>query len=350
MRKVFFSPAPALAGLAVAVWLGVLSTGAADLVPAKTVPAPPPPLPPGATSLPRLREAALNAANNPDTPPPGRRLATPQRPVLPTTPTSGGLPPPANPVPRFAPATTSGMGLTFDSFIKTLEITNGAADAVFTFSVTNTSGGDITINSVNTSCGCTAAKLPQQPWLLHPGDHGEVGATMHVAGKYGTVTKTLTINSTMGSHVLTVRSVLPELNSQAGRAMGDRSRNLQIAAADRQAVFRGDCARCHVTPSVGKTGPELYVAACGVCHEAEHRASMVPVLAGRAGSFDQAYWDLWVRNGKVGSLMPAFDMKQGGPLNEDQIKSLVAYLANEFALTPPVGPAAFLAPAPAGAK
>jgi cytochrome c5 len=229
-------------------------------------------------------------------------------------------------------------------------VTNGAADATFTFAVTNVTSGDITINSVHTSCGCTAAKLPQQPWLLHPGDHGEVGATMHVAGKWGTVTKTLTINSSKGTDVLTVRSLLPEVNSAAVQKMSDRSRNLQVAAADRQAVFRGDCAKCHVEPGVGKTGKELYTAACGVCHDGEHRASMVPALAGRPGHFDEAYWNQWVRNGKIGSLMPAFEMKQGGPLSDDQVKSLTAYLANEFALTSAIAPAVLDLAKPAPVK
>ncbi len=280
-----------------------------------------PPLPPPPVPLPRLRQAALAAANNT----PG---ATP-----PTVAPSLVRPNPA--VANLnAVTTTPPSGLGFDSLIKTVEVNDGAPDAIFTFAVTNISKEDITINSVSTSCGCTAAKLPQQPWLLHPGDHGEVGATMHVAGKWGKVVKTLTISSSKGNHMLTVQSILPDPNSPAGQRVVERSRNLQIAAADRQAVFRGDCAKCHVEPTVAKTGKELYVAACGICHDAEHKATMVPTLLGRTGTFDEAYWTQWVRNGKVGSLMPAFEAKQGGPLNDDQIKSLTAYLANDFLLAP----------------
>lgn len=295
-----------------------------------------PPLPPALSPLPRLRQAALATANGGATPP-----VTVQRPVV--NPAF-----PANPPrPQPSPAPT---GLAFDALIKTVEVTDGAPDAIFTFGVTNISKEDITVLSVNTSCGCTAAKLPQQPWLLHPGDHGEVGATMHVAGKWGTVTKTLTIVSSQGSHMLTVRSVLPEPNSPAAQRVSERSRNLQIAAADRQAVFRNDCAKCHVDLTVGKTGKDLYVAACGICHDSEHKASMVPALAGRAGNFDEAYWNQWVRNGKVGSLMPAFEQKQGGPLSEEQIKSLTAYLANEFVLTPAITPIKLDTAPPAPAK
>ena len=164
-----------------------------------------------------------------------------------------------------------------------------------------------------------------------------VGASTSMAADGPTVSFT-------GSYPLTVRSILPEANSVANQQMSNRSRNLQVAAADRQAVFRNDCASCHVQPAVGKTGKELYVAACGVCHEAEHKATMVPTLAGRTGSFPESYWNQWIRAGKVGSLMPAFEQKQGGPLTDEQIDSLTAYLANEFMLQPAVAKPGALTP------
>jgi cytochrome c553 len=34
----------------------------------------------------------------------------------------------------------------------------------------------------------------------------------------------------------------------------------------------------------------------------------------------------WIRNGKPNSLMPAFDLKQGGILDEDQMASLADHL------------------------
>ena len=313
---------------------------------AATIPAPPadngqPPLPPQGVPLPlpRLREAALATANSAGAPVRTTVLSTSPGPAA-------GF---GQPVIR-SQAVGAPTGLSFDALVKSIEVTNGAPDAVFSFGVTNISKEDITILSAHTSCGCTAAKLPQQPWVLHPGDHGEVGATMHVAGKWGTVTKTLTIATSQGNSVLTVRSILPEANSVASIRMSDRSRNLQIAAADRQAVFRGDCAKCHVEPTVAKMGQDLYVAACGVCHDAENKATMVPALVGRAGTFDEAYWNTWVRNGKVGTLMPAFEMKQGGPLSDEQVKSLTAYLANEFVLTSAVTPSKVSLPQPGPVK
>lgn len=228
--------------------------------------------------------------------------------------------------------------LQFDAKEKTVNVKTGETEAKFVFAVTNVSKDEVTVMSVHTSCGCTAAKLPSTPWVLKPGEGGEVGATMNLAGKFGTVTKTVTVVSTAGSIPLFVKAVLPKDAYEQMQRMGDRSRNLQIAAADRQAVFRGDCARCHVEPVVGKLGKDLYSSACGICHDAEHRATMVPALRGRPGTFPADYWTQWVRHGKEGSLMPAFDASKGGPLTEEQVTSLVGYLSGDFTREPVPAP------------
>ena len=265
-------------------------------------------------------------------------LATNRTVLRPTRPLTNGFTYAAPSRPAAATQVTNPNALQFDAKEKTVHLKAGEIEAKFAFAVTNVSKEDVTIMSVHTSCGCTAAKLPSTPWVLKPGEGGEVGATMNLSGKFGTVTKTVTVSSTVGSVPLFVRAVMPKDAYEQMQRMGDRSRNLQIAAADRQAVFRGDCARCHVEPVVGKLGKDLYTSACGICHDAEHRASMVPALRGRPGNFHSDYWTQWVRNGKDGSLMPAFDANKGGPLTEEQVTSLVAYLSTEFPKEPVPAP------------
>ena len=110
----------------------------------------------------------------------------------------------------------------------------------------------------------------------------------------------------------------------------ERARGVEIAKADRQAVFKGDCASCHVKNIEGKYGKTLYDAVCAICHEAQtprhHGAG-----SAQSESADQrgilAHLD---RHGKPGSLMPAFATSQGGPLNDMQIASLAAYLNTSF--------------------
>jgi hypothetical protein len=148
----------------------------------------------------------------------------------------------------------------------------------FSFAFTNAAPGQVVIESVRTSCGCTVAKVPTLPWVIPPGGDGEFSVTLDLRGKRGTVTKSVFVNTSMGTKPLTVRAIVPDNGTSGGSGggMDDRLRNMQIALADRTAIFRGDCASCHATPATAKQGPALYLAACAICHDSHNRASMVP--------------------------------------------------------------------------
>ncbi len=146
----------------------------------------------------------------------------------------------------------------------------------------------------------------------------------------GEKTKTLTVNSDKGNKVLFAKAtVLPE---PAPMTEMDRTNNVSMAKADRQAVFKGDCVRCHVDPardSAGhdKMGQDLYTAVCGICHNAEHQANFVPVLNRLPVPTSAEFWKNWIMHGKPGTLMPAFAKPEGGILSDEQIESLTQYLA-----------------------
>ncbi len=106
----------------------------------------------------------------------------------------------------------------------------------------------------------------------------------------------------------------------------ERARGMAAAKVDRQAVFKDDCATCHAKPATGKYGQALYDAVCAICHEAEHRATMVPDLHNLKMPTNDEFWRTWIAHGKPGSLMPAFSTAEGGPLTDMQIASLAAYL------------------------
>jgi mono/diheme cytochrome c family protein len=319
--------------------------------------------------------------------------------------------------------------LAWDALTKQQTLPPGETTAHFAFSVTNVSAGEVVVEKVSASCGCTAVQLPATPWRLAPGNHGDLKFIMDLRGKRGTVTKTATVQTSAGIKVLTLSAIMPEgratrvpdsilnvspltsnqtsadsprllqaahtpghpspavpapspLARQGEKAMkpaaafsspspfvgrgerdgvrgerpagqvaqvpvlvsangtriarpsetrhaemqDNRTRNQALALADHQAVFRGDCARCHAEPAKGKLGKELYVAVCGICHDAEHRADMVPVLGKSDQAHNPAYWRTWITFGKPGSLMPAFAQSLGGPLDREQIESLAAYL------------------------
>ena len=219
--------------------------------------------------------------------------------------------------------------LAWDSLLKAFPVKQGELQVAAFFAVTNVSQSEVVITQVLTSCGCTVATLPSQPWRIAPGTGGQINATLNLAGKFGTIIKTLTVISSAGNKMLTIRADVP-LPAPQDPEMAARTRNQEAAKVDRLAVFKNGCAQCHLEPAFGKMGRELYVDVCGVCHEAKQRATMVPDLRTVNKENDREIWRAFIRHGKVASLMPPFDQAEGGPLNDSQIDSLVAYLTADF--------------------
>lgn len=220
--------------------------------------------------------------------------------------------------------------LAWDSDFKEITVKPGDVTAYLTFALTNIAKESLTIRSVRPSCGCTLAEIPPVPWILDPGSNGVIKTSVDLRGKRQMVSKSITVDTSHGFKVLSFRVIIPEMTNAVSGTMGDRARNTAIASADRQAVFRGECAKCHVDPGVGKAGLALYTASCGICHDGEHRAAFVPDLKQLKVVTSPEYWRLSIVNGKPGSLMPAFSKTLGGPLTDPQIQSLVDYLSANF--------------------
>lgn len=226
-------------------------------------------------------------------------------------------------------ALTEDTALAIDAVAKEYTAKVGEDSCVFRFTVKNTSKAEVVVTQVRTSCGCTVAKLPDQPWKIAPGAGGDIELIVDLRGKSGILVKTATIDTPTTFKVLTLKVTLPGRDAPATMEQM-RARNQQMAAVDRQAVFKGECAQCHVQPSLGQMGAALYLTACAICHDAEHRGSMVPDLRALNHPTDREFWRLLATQGKPGTLMPAFAAEHGGPLSAPQIDSLVDYLTTEF--------------------
>jgi hypothetical protein len=224
--------------------------------------------------------------------------------------------------------------LAWDSLVKEYTAKTNETEAVFTFSVTNISTSVVVIDSVTTSCGCTVAKLPLSPWILQPGSDGKLEAILDLAGKTGRLTKTVTIHSDKGERTVLIRASVGDIAHRVTGVpipfMGTRERNQQLAKSDRQSVFHGDCAKCHAEPALGKSGASLYAAVCGICHNAEHRADSVPDLHHIESETNPEFWKRAIVQGKADSMMPAFAVDEGGPLNGDQVNSLIEFLGKNY--------------------
>jgi mono/diheme cytochrome c family protein len=313
-------------------WLVALVSGAA-ITSFSAQPTPPgaPPAPPGAINPPTVQPVIVTApaATNPP-------AAVPAPPVVPGQPVPPA-PPRVAPVPANVGPTTPPSALVWDAEQKEYTSKPGEPSAHFTFWLTNTHSSEVLINGVRTSCGCTVAKLPAQPWHIAPGEGGPIEVTVDLRGKSGTLNKTVTVESSSGYKALLVKVNITSDAGAVGGADSDRLKNMQLAMADRQILFKNaDCAKCHADPGQDKKGQELYAAVCGICHDAVHRASAVPDLKLRHPN--SAYdWKTWIMYGRQGSMMPAFAKSEGGPLTDEQISSLVDYLVAAHPPTPQPG-------------
>ena len=262
------------------------------------------------------------------------------------------------PVPPAVPVATPSAPVSTNPFVwdamsKETTPKPGENSVNFTFWVTNTGPTEARIDAVSTSCGCTVAQLPSTPWIFKPGDSGPLTASMNLVGKFGLVQKLVHVSTSAGQQSLMVRANAP-IPDTGGTAisLSSREKNQLMTLGDRQAVFKGDCVKCHVEPAKDRHGEKLFIAACGICHVSDHRAAMVPDLTAVKTSTNADYWRAWITYGKPGSLMPAFAKEQGGILDQKQVESLVDYLVKHFpstagalpavlpqAVSPPVPPA-----------
>ncbi len=222
--------------------------------------------------------------------------------------------------------------LTWDSLGKRHQSAPDELDVGFEFRFENETNKEVRITRAFTSCGCTVAKLPATPWIIKPGQKGSIPIIMDMRGKSGIIIKDTTIVTNLGSITLTTKVSVSAANIPAGRTRSpeERAANLKLAAKNRQAIFQGKCVECHVVPTIGKRGRQLYSTACGICHEAKNRASFVPDLRTLAVGKDQQYWEQWIAESKPNTLMPAFSKLRGGTLDSNQIRTLVAYLTRIY--------------------
>jgi mono/diheme cytochrome c family protein len=221
--------------------------------------------------------------------------------------------------------------LVWDAMEKKQELPGMTNLAYFTFWVTNTSKLNAVIGSVESECDCTVAEASKLlPWTLAPGAGGSLNVRVNIRGRFGTFVKTVTVHTSHGLQELTVSMIIPI--TPAPSNVSARQKDVLAAKADRQAVFHGSCAACHAAPTIGLTGPALFEKACGICHQAEPRAEMVPDLAALKHPTDADHWRRWITSGKAETVMPAFAQSEGGILDTNQIESLVNYMMKEFPL------------------
>ncbi len=95
-------------------------------------------------------------------------------------------------------------------------------------------------------------------------------------------------------------------------------------------MFAGKCATCHVQQGIGKSGEDLYIADCAMCHGFRADGGEAPSLVRFNYSHKPvtAYVRDIISHGSRSHLsMPGFLKAAGGPLTAAQIDSLMQYLS-----------------------
>lgn len=229
------------------------------------------------------------------------------------------LPSPEHPLP-------TGV-LAWDALAKDTNIVADAGAARFVFNFTNLATGKLVVQQLLPSCGCTTTESPPLPWGVSAGTNGHLRFTVNLKlmGKARKQAKLVRVVTDQGFVDLTLRLnvVPPRMPSQSEP---ERARALKLAQADRQALFRGECATCHAQPAAGKEdGRALYYAVCAACHEGNPPGAAPDLFAIKTPT-NVDFWLNWISHGKAGSLMPGFSKAEGGPLSEMQIAYLARYL------------------------
>jgi len=230
--------------------------------------------------------------------------------------------------PQASPNSLTRSIIAWDSDLKSIDANVGDPEGHLTFNFTNVSTNDVIILGVAPGCHCTTPHVHALPWTIAPGSNGQIGVSIDLRGRAdqpGMIFKNLNVTTDKGIKTLNFRVnvhavTLPQLTD------AERAHDMQIARADRQAVFQGQCIICHVKPGAGRVGKPLYDADCGICHDGEHRAAAVPDLHTLKAATNPEFWRIWIAHGKPGTLMPAFATADGGPLTDQQIDLLAMYL------------------------
>ena len=174
---------------------------------------------------------------------------------------------------------------------------------VFEFS--NTGSDDLLIQRLVLPSG--SAKASATSTVIKPGENGGIKVEVDVRGKKGIYSKRIDVH--------TNDPMAPIISLSVKMSVNDRIHMSQYKPAE---IFAEDCSSCHVEQGKGKMGWDLFKADCFMCHNAGRNTSLTTMSKKPAGELLKS-----ISQGVQNTLMPGFDQKYGGPLNEAEIASLV---------------------------
>jgi len=182
----------------------------------------------------------------------------------------------------------------------------------YTFRFENKGTEDLLIKEVTTSCGCTAALVSSN--TVKPGENGEITVSYDSQGRAGAVSRTITVVSNALVEPVKELTITATVTS-----------SMHTTFNVNESLFSDKCGACHFSPALNKKGKELYDAVCTFCH------GRTAVGLERLKVMEMDVINGITRNGIAGTEMPAWIKEQGGPLDEEQIRSLSNFIKGESA-------------------
>ncbi len=190
----------------------------------------------------------------------------------------------------------------FDKNEYNLGVLKEGRSLTFNIPLQNITGHPVKILSLEPSCGCTEATVINRS--VGTGKAAIIRVTIDTAGKIGKILKTIEIMTDAASKpfILELRGLIKHTGG---------------GVVDSGAIFRGNCRRCHVGKNIkSKHGEILFDSVCFMCHKDYSSLGLLSV-----GRLKKS-----ISNGLSDTSMPGFSETDGGPLNKEQIDSLVKFL------------------------
>jgi mono/diheme cytochrome c family protein len=187
------------------------------------------------------------------------------------------------------------------------------------FAITNTGNAPLVLSRTYATCGCTLPKLNKSKLL--PGETGALDVSVDTSMKQNRITKSV--------FVVSDDPLRPSVKVDLSMNVVDPHSGM--TEANKAKIFTAaQCSSCHVARGVGKFGRDLYNADCAMCHGPKAEGAIGPTLIGPYE--DSGFARQMTQVASFGSSrhcsMPGFLAEAGGPLNKQELDSVLKYLAD----------------------
>ncbi|MEE9524142.1 MAG: c-type cytochrome [Thermodesulfovibrionales bacterium] len=149
---------------------------------------------------------------------------------------------------------------------------------------------------------------------LIPEEEGEIEALVKTRGKRGRITKTV--------HVFSNDPERPSVTLTLVMRVIDPYHTQKFKPEE---IFNKPCSECHVDRGKGKTGAALFNADCLICHRTGKSGKSYSKLK----SMTEDALRSAINSGVPNTMMPGFSWKEDGPLNREEIGSIIRYIKRQ---------------------